>query len=107
MALSPVGVVLGLVLAGDSPRAPALGLIGGLLGSRPAGLILLLAIAGCSHRPPPPPPPHDAVPAPEPGPPPRAAAADVRPLASGPPRRATADAKRSGPVRRRPAEKSR
>jgi hypothetical protein len=107
MALSPAGVALGLVLAGDSRRGPAHGLIGGLLGCQSAGLLLQVATAMCDQRRLPPPPPYDAAPAPEPGPPPRAAAADARPPAAGAPRRATAGGKRSGPVRQRPAGKSR
>lgn len=101
MALRPAGVAFGLVVAGASPQAPALG----LLGFWPAELLLRVAIAGGDRWPPP--PPHDVAPAPEPGLPLRAAAADARPAAARGTRRATAGAKRSGPVRRRPAEKFR
>jgi hypothetical protein len=50
MDLSPAGVALGLALAPDPSRGPALALVGGLLGTRPAGLVLLVALAG-SGRP--------------------------------------------------------
>ena len=50
MDLSPAGVALGLALAPDRSRGPALALVGGLLGTRPAGLVLLVALPG-SGRP--------------------------------------------------------
>jgi hypothetical protein len=51
MALSPAGVALGVALARDPRQSAALGLAGGLLGSGPAGLLLLMAIAGPAPRP--------------------------------------------------------
>jgi hypothetical protein len=50
MAISPAGVALGLALARDSREGATLGLVGGLLGSESAGLLVLAALAGPARQ---------------------------------------------------------